>query len=209
LPKTTCLWTKERPSWARDTTRYPNEDALIIGGGATQLSNEFSGRGDVLWNRSFHDVFPQPAFQRDWAKHSKETDFAAAKATAEKRWKETDLVERLKTAGGMPGETKTILDFWIAFSEDKVALKGKPAELSGTVAEKIDKREYEGKTEWVVLVVDPRMFAEKRPKNFDRRFPIRCRSPKEVKRIVGAAVNISGTVGEWWDEPALTACVVR
>ena len=194
-----CTWGKA-PDWAQfERDKGLGTEGLIIERGSSK--EELVTKGDVLLNTFFRAAMFE-GHRGAIPEHRKEADFAAAKATAEKRWKETDIVEILKTAGGKPGETKTILDFFTTFKQDKSKLKGQKAQLTGKIAEKRDKKETDGKVEWVVLVVDPRRWAEKD-------FAIRCVAAKEIKKPVGATVTISGTAGEYWDDPALTDCVAK
>ncbi|MCW5808513.1 MAG: hypothetical protein KIT31_39550 [Deltaproteobacteria bacterium] len=184
-----CGWVDRKSHFADFDKTVDQTTAFVLDEGG--VGNEYSPRGDVL--------VPQTDSHAHAGDHfSKEADFEAAKKRAEERWKATDPVEQLKSAGAKPGETKTILDFWATFKQDKAALKGKPAQLTGKVIDKVEKREVDGKTEWVLQVVDPRAFADKR-----------CRSARDVRRAEGATVTISGTAGEWWDDPALTGCAVR
>jgi len=191
------LWTERFDKWeVKDTTckwtAADGKDVLVVGEGG--MSNELTAKGNLLANIHFRDAL-------EGKDHRREQDFETAKAAAMQRFKETDPLERARTAGGKVGETSTIISLQATFIADKTAIKGKPIEIRGRFVE-VKKGEEKGKAEYRVKLVDA---ADLKEKDWE----LVCRSATEVKGFKeGDKVKVKGTVDEWWDRAAVIDCVV-
>jgi hypothetical protein len=187
-----CAWTQDQPTWA-GFEKTLSKDTLNLRD--ADMSDQLVARGDILTNIHFRDALTD----KD---HHREQDYESAKAAARKRFQETDPLERAKTAGGKVGETSTIISVHATFISDKAALKGKPIEVTGRFAS-VKQTDQDGKPEWQVSVVDA---ADLKAKDWE----LVCRSPKPVTGFKpGDKLTVKGTVGEWWDRPAVVGCAVR
>jgi hypothetical protein len=184
-----CAWKDGTPSWV-DGDGWDKE---MLGVDKADYWSEYASKGGLLINVHFKDAFTGN-------EHVKQPDFEAAKAAALAKFKETDPLERLLTAGAKVGGMSTILDLHATFTDDTTKVKDQPIDVPGVVVE-MTKSNEDKRPGWMIKAVDARDKA--------KRWELTCYAAIEPKALkAGAKIRMKGTGAQFWESPAINDCVV-